>query len=133
VPEANLEIVRKAFGALIERGPEGLMDYVAPDGVAYTASEWVEGSEHRGHDGLRFLLSAWTENFDDWAVRDFELREAGDSVVALFEHGGRVRATETTISQRMGAVFSDFRDGRIGQARFFQTWRETLDAAGLSE
>ncbi len=132
--EANLQTVRRAFEALNERGPEGLVEYVAPDGVAYTAPEWIEGSEYRGHEGMRFLISVWTDNFDEWEIENIELREADDSVVALFEHGGKVRATQTTVTQRMGAVFSDFRpDGKVGRAHFFQTWREALDAAGLSE
>ena len=134
MPEGNTQIVRRAFKALSERGPDGFVEYVAPDGIAYTTPEWLEETEYRGHEGLHRLLSLWTDNFDEWTIDQVKLRTAGESVVALFEHGGRVRATETTVSQRMGAVFSGFRpEGKIGEARFFQTWREALDAAGLSE
>ena len=62
-----------------------------------------------------------------------ELRDAGDAVVALIEHGGRIKGTDTPLRQPMGIVYSDFRGEQIGKARFFQTWPEALEAAGLSE
>ena len=131
----NVELVRKGFEVLATRGVEALLEeHVPPDGVWSTAPEWVEGSEYRGHDGLRFLLSVFTDNFDDWTFDLVELREAGDSVVALIEHGGKIKGTDVPVHQPMGIVYSDFREGeQIGRARFFQTCREALDAAGLRE
>jgi hypothetical protein len=37
------------------------------------------------------------------------------------------------IRQPLGIVFSDFRDGQIGEARNFLTWQQTLAAVGLRE
>jgi ketosteroid isomerase-like protein len=129
----NVEIVRKGFEALATRGVEAALEFAAPDGVWYTAPEWPEASEYRGHDGLRFLFSVFADNFDDWTVDVVELRDAGDSVVALIEHGGKIKGTDVPIHQPMGNVYSDFRQGQVGRARFFQTWREALEAAGLSK
>jgi ketosteroid isomerase-like protein len=132
--EENVEIVRKAFEVLAARGVEAAVDeFAAPDGVWYTAPEWVEGSEYHGHDGLRFLFSVFTDTFDDWTIDVVELRDAGGSVVALIEHGGKIKGTDDPVKQPMGNVYSDFRQGQIGKAQFFQTWREALEAAGLSE
>jgi ketosteroid isomerase-like protein len=127
----NVELVRKAFDALRSDGIEASLGFVDPEGVWYTAPEWVEASEYHGHDGLRFLLSVWNDNFDDWTVDSLELREAGNSVVALFEHSGRIKGTDAPMRQPMGAVYSHIRDGKIGEARFFQSWNEALEAAGL--
>lgn len=33
----------------------------------------------------------------------------------------------------MGVVFSDFRHGQAGGFNAFETWREALEAAGLSK
>jgi hypothetical protein len=33
----------------------------------------------------------------------------------------------------LGYVCSDFRIGQFGEAHFFLTWQEALEAAGLSE
>jgi ketosteroid isomerase-like protein len=131
--QENVEIVRKAFEALAARGVEAVLEFVAPDGLWYTAPEWVEASEYRGHDGLRFLFSVFTDNFDDWTVDLSELRDAGDSVVALIEHGGKIKGTNVPVHQPMGIVYSNFRQGQIGEAHFFQAWREALEAAGLRE
>jgi ketosteroid isomerase-like protein len=132
--EENVEIVRAAFEVLAVRGVEAAVDeFAAPDGVWYTAPEWVEGSEYHGHDGLRFLFSVFSDTFDNWTIDVMELRDAGGSVVALIEHGGKIKGTDDPIKQPMGNVCSDFRQGKIGKAQFFQTWREALEAAGLSE
>jgi hypothetical protein len=62
-----------------------------------------------------------------------EVREAGNEVVALIEHGGKIKRTDVPLRQPMGIVASDFRNGRVGSLRFFQTWEEALEAAGLRE
>ena len=131
--DENVEIVRKAFEALAARGVEAGLEFVAPDGLWYTSPEWVEASEYRGHDGMRFLFSVWTDNFDDWTIDLSELLDAGDSVVALIEHGGTIKGTDVPVHQPMGIVYSNFRQGQFGEAHFFQTWREAREAAGLSE
>jgi ketosteroid isomerase-like protein len=132
--EENVGIVRKGFDALATGGVEAVLDFAAPDGVWYTAPEWLEGSEYHGHDDLRFLFSVFTDSFDGWSVDVIELRDAGDAVVALIEHGGKIKGTNVPIRQQMGVVASDFRHGqRVGRFNFFETWREALEAAGLSE
>jgi ketosteroid isomerase-like protein len=133
--EENVERARKGFEVLATRGVEAMLEeFAAPDGVWYTAPEFVEGSEYHGHDGLRFLLSIFTDNFDEWTFDLVEVRDAGDSVVALIEHGGKIKGTDNALRQPMGVVFSDLRDGKTaGRIHFFQTWGEALEAAGLSE
>jgi ketosteroid isomerase-like protein len=133
--EENVERTRRAFEAFAAQGVEAVLEeFIAPDGVWYPAPEWVEDSEYRGHDGLRYLFSVWTGNFDDWTMEVIELHDAGDSVVVLIEHGGKIKGTDSPLRQPMGIVFSDFRQGRlVARIDYFQTWREALEAAGLSE
>jgi ketosteroid isomerase-like protein len=133
--EENVEQVRKGFEVLATQGIDAFLEeFAAPDGVYYTAPEWLEGSEYHGHDGGRFLYSIFADNFDDWSFDVIDVRDAGDSVVALLEHGGKIKGTDSLIRQPMGLVISDFREGRVaGRVHFFQTWREALKAAGLSE
>jgi ketosteroid isomerase-like protein len=129
----NVEVVRRAFATLRSEGIDAFLAHIDPEVTAFTAPEWIEGSAHHGHDGVRSLLSVWTDNFDDWTLGAPDLREAGESVVALFEHSGTIKGSSTTMRQRMGAVYSGFRNGRIGEARFFQSWEEALEAVGPSE
>ena len=133
--EENVERARQAYEVLATQGVEAFLEeFVPPDGVWYTAPEWVEGSEYHGHDGVRFLYSIFADNFDDWSFEVVEIRDAGDSVVTLIEHGGRIKGTDVPIRQPMGIVTSDIREGGIPhKVHFFQTWQEALEAAGLSE
>jgi ketosteroid isomerase-like protein len=133
--QENVEVVRRAFNVYFTRGVDALLEEHIPlDGVWHTAPEWIEASEYRGHEGIRSLLSVFPDNFDDWRLDVIELRDSGDSVVALIEHGGKIKGTDTPIHQPMGVVFSDFREGgQVGRFHSFQTWREALEAAGLQE
>ncbi len=129
----NVEIVRKAYEAFAAGGVEATGASFAPDAVHHAYPEWVTQSEYRGPDGLRTMLAEWTDNFDDFEFEVRELRGVGGSVVMLGETVGRIKGSDVPIRQPLGAVYSDFRDGQIGEARNFLTWREALEAVGLSE
>ncbi len=131
--EENVEIVRKAFGALNTGGVEGVLSFFASDVIFYPFPEWVEADEYRGHDGVRKVFAVWTENFDEFAIEVHELRDAGDRVVALYEQSGLTKDSGVPVRQRVGGVFWDFRRGEIGQASYFLSWDEALEAAELSE
>ena len=54
-------------------------------------------------------------------------------MIALLEMTGRIKGSSLPIQQPIGAVHGGFHDGLIGETRYFLTWREALEAAGLSE
>jgi ketosteroid isomerase-like protein len=131
--QANLEIVRRAHEAFTAGGAEATRPFFAPDLLFHSYPEWAGPAEYRGHEGIRAVLAEFTENFDAFEIEVCELREAGDSVVMLGETVGQIRGSSTPIRQPLGTVYSKFRDGRIGEQHNFLTWREALEAAGLSE
>ena len=131
--EENVELVRRAYNAFAEAGVEAVMPMFAPDVVMYPFPEWTERAAYCGHDGLRALLAEWTETFDDFEFAVSEVRETDDTVLVLAETVGMIKNTQVPIRQPVGTVYSDFRDGRIGTGRNFLTWRQALEAAGLSE
>jgi hypothetical protein len=45
----------------------------------------------------------------------------------------RPSPTTSTTRQPVGVLQSDFRDGMVGELRFFLTWHQALEAVGLSE
>jgi hypothetical protein len=53
--------------------------------------------------------------------------------VTLAELTGQIRGTRTPIRQRFAVVASDFRDGRVGEVRYYTTWQDALEAVGLAE
>ena len=130
--EENVEIVRRGYTAFAEKGIEGAIPFFTEDVVIYSIPEWPDDPEYHGHDGLRRLTRQWTENFDAFGFDISELRDGGDTVVALYELVGETKGSATPMRMQIGAV-SEFRDGRIAQQRLFSSWEGALQAAGLSE
>ena len=47
--------------------------------------------------------------------------------------GGPRTRVSVPIRQQMGYVFSDFRDGMVGEVHSYRTWQQALKAVGLEE
>ncbi len=90
VSQANVEIVRRALQAYNAGGVDAAISYFAPDVIWYPTDRWPDGSVYRGHDGMRTVMGAFSENFDDfrWDVHD--IRDAQDRVAALADMIGRI-------------------------------------------
>ena len=129
----NVELVRDAFQAFGKGGVEAALPFFSSDCVWYTTDRWLEGPAYRGHDGLRELAAGFAENFDRWGYELQDVRDAGDRVVALAEMTGQIKNSGSPISQPLGLVVSNFRDGTQGEVRAFPSWSEALAATGLAE
>ncbi|HXW58009.1 MAG TPA: hypothetical protein VEJ23_00890 [Solirubrobacteraceae bacterium] len=46
---------------------------------------------------------------------------------------GNIKGSGQFISQPLGFVLSDFRDGTLGHVRAFATWQGALEVVGLEE
>jgi ketosteroid isomerase-like protein len=131
--QENVETVRQIYKAWAAGGIEAALAYFAPNVVLYSFSEWPGPSEYRGHDGIRAVIAEWTENFDDFDIEVHEVRDLGERALLLAETVGRIKGSRVPIRQPLGAIYWDFRNGQTGGTRNFLTWREALEAAGLSE
>jgi ketosteroid isomerase-like protein len=129
--QQNVELVRNAFQALSTEGIEAALSFFAPDVVWHTTDRWLEGRAYRGHDGMRELFAAFTENFDDWGYELDDNRDADDRVVALTCMTGRIKNSRQSVSQSLGLVVSDFRGATFGEVRVFPTWHQALEIGGL--
>ena len=130
--EENVELTKRAYAAFATGGVEATLPYFAPDAVFHPFPEWPGDTEYRGHEGFRALFAEWTESFDGFEMPVHEFREVGERVLTLGETAGRIKASGVPIRQPLGVVLN-FRDGMIGGFVSFLTWREALEAAGLSE
>jgi hypothetical protein len=118
----------QAFEAAIE----SFMAFYAPDVVCYPAPGWVEEDVCHGHEGLRRLSAVWSANFKDIALEIHDVRDLHERLVILARLTGRDRSSGVRLTQSFGAVNSRLRsDGRVGEVRFFLSWDEALQAAGL--
>jgi ketosteroid isomerase-like protein len=129
--QQNVELVRNAFQALSTGGIEAALSFFTPDVIWYTTDRWLDGRAYRGHEGMRQLVAAFTENFDGWAYELEDVREADDRVVALTHMTGRIKNSRQSVGQSPGLVVSDFRGVTFGEVRAFPTWHQALEIGGL--
>jgi ketosteroid isomerase-like protein len=128
-----VEIVRNAFNTFGVEGIDAALSFFSPDVVWYPIDRWLDGAAYRGHAGMRRLAAAFSENFDDFRYDIHDIRDAQDRVVALVDMTGRIKHSESEVSQQRGFVISRFRDGKVCEVRAFPSWSEALNAVGLSE
>jgi ketosteroid isomerase-like protein len=128
-----VEIVRNAFQTFGAEGIDAALSFFSPDLVWYPTDRWLDGSDYRGHDGMRRLSAAFSENFDDFRYEVDDIRDAHDRVIALVDMTGRIKHSGAEVSQRLGFVISGFRDGAFREVRAFPSWSDALNAVGLAE
>ena len=129
----NVEIVREGIEAWNQRDADLWLRNAAPD------VEWmpagpasVEGTVYRGHDEV---ASGFTEVWQTWDVFHFEetqVRDLGDSVLWLGRVTMRGGASQVDLDQEF-AVHTRLHDGQVMTVHTFLTWREALEAVGLSQ
>jgi ketosteroid isomerase-like protein len=132
--QEGVETVGEVIAAWNTRGIDAMLSFLPEDVVWYPFPEWPDGAEARiGHDAVRDLMAAWTDSFDEWTTDAQEVRDLGDRVLVLGAISGRSKGSGVSIRQPFGYVLSDFRNGQFGEAHFFLTWKQALEAAGLRE
>jgi ketosteroid isomerase-like protein len=136
--QEKVEVVHRLIEAWNTGGLDEMLRRLPEDVVWFPFPEWPDGAEARhGHEGVRELMEAWTDNFDEYTTDAQEIRDLGDRVLVLGEIAGRIKGSGVPIRQPLGYVLSDFRTGQFGEAfgeaHFFLTWTDALEAAGLSE
>lgn len=135
--EENLAIVRTLMGAFRRRDNEVMRALMSPE-VVWDATRFATlipdlAGVYQGADGTRDFWSRWLSSWQDLRF-DFELRGAGDTVVALISNQrqwGRTTGIETEVSPY--AWLYRLREGRIVEGCFFEDQAEALEAAGVRE
>jgi|SRR5580704_240528 ketosteroid isomerase-like protein len=131
--QENVEIVRNAFQAFSAEGIDAALSFFSPDVVWHPIDRWLDGAAYRGHDGMRRLSAAFSENFDDFRYDVHEVRDAQDRVLALVDMKGRIKGSSSEVNQRRGFVVSGFVDETFGEVRSFASWQDAIEAVGLEE
>jgi ketosteroid isomerase-like protein len=141
--QRNVEIWRASLegqltalstGTNLEETIDGFAEIWHPE-IELDASEaLVPGLNHvyRGADAVRGF---WQEWFSAWESinYEYELLDAGDTVVMLVELTMRGRATGIEMPFGKFAWTSTFQDGLIVHTRLYMNQADALEAAGLSE
>jgi ketosteroid isomerase-like protein len=125
----NVEVVRESYKAFMREEPAVLLGLLDPD------IEWksVEDTEpRRGIDGVVESLSGWFEVWEEFHIEPVEFIDGGPHVIAVVKEWGRVKGSESEVSERFFQVWT-MRDQKVVAFREYKSRREALDAAGLSE
>lgn len=85
---------------------------------------------YHGHEGLVEGLEQFSEAFESWEIRpDFGL-DFGDRVLALGTFRGKARASGVEWQQPFSQLVT-LEHGLVQRDRFFYSWEQGLEAAGL--
>jgi ketosteroid isomerase-like protein len=144
VSEENVQIVRATLEAyqnpdMIAMLANGEVDLqLADPDVEWDASLLTDmvpdlAGVYRGHDGVRAYWRRWFEAWSDLEF-EFELRDAGDDVVALFRNQ-RQWGRHTGICTELPPYAQVFtlRDGKLVRWRTFPDQESALKAVGLGD
>jgi len=139
--QENVEIVRQVFETFLAGGDDWLRDgdgslfeaAFDPD-VEYDPSEagFLDfDSVYRGREALAQFWAQWLSAWESMHFT-YELRDAGDRVVALVDQKMRGRATGIEVSFGKYAQILTLDNERIVHWKVYRNASEALEAAGLS-
>ena len=143
--QENVELVRAAVENFVsgkgEFDTEGMLTKMPDEGLFDLEIEW-DASEVPVLDisgvyrGIEAVRQYWREWFAAWEIvqYDFELVDAGDRVVALFDNQRmRGRSTGIEVPVPKYATVMTLRDGLCVHWKLYMNQSEALEAVGLSE
>ena len=101
-------------------------------------AEWVnphdavEPGTRRGADEFNRAIASVFATWDDVQFDTDRVIDNGEQVIALGSLHGHLHASGMGVSAEHGQIWT-FRDGRVVRMQWFNTHRETLEAAGQAE
>src|SRR3712207_2788768 len=93
-----VETVRKGIEAYNRSDLDALLQLSQPDVCMVPVRALLEGSEYRGHDGVRRFLADMDEDWSEREISATEMRDLGERVLVLgtFRAVGRASGSEVT-------------------------------------
>ncbi|HEU0023632.1 MAG TPA: nuclear transport factor 2 family protein [Thermoleophilaceae bacterium] len=129
--QENVDLTRRAFQAFDERDLEALLAILDDHVVAFPILAGMEGGYH-GHAGIRRWWAALLGTFPDFRAEVLEVRDLGDSTLAVLRLRGRGAESDTPVDARAWHV-TEIRHGKCIGWRVYSSETEALEAMGLSE
>jgi ketosteroid isomerase-like protein len=131
--QENLELVRRSFDAFGRGDLEGVLDTFAPEFEFDPSGRFMDTQRvYRGRAGMIEFWERFRAAWDDVRVAIDRMEDLDGHVLTL----GDIRGTGTGSGAEVrteAAWLHTVEDGLIVHLRSFSTWREALEAAGLSE
>jgi ketosteroid isomerase-like protein len=129
VSRENVELLELALEQVFH-GHRLEAELLADDAEWVNPHDAIEPGTRSGAEGFTGAIASVFATWDDVRFDTDRVIDNGDDVVALGVLRGHVRAAGMEIDSPHGQIWT-FRDGRVTRMRWFNTHRETLEAAGL--
>jgi ketosteroid isomerase-like protein len=128
----DVDVVRQVVEAFNRGGVEATLRFFDPEINWVGPPEWLDDHLYEGHQGLRKLAGQWNENFDEYRLDPERFIDAGARVVALLLARGRIKATAVPVDQAVTWI-CQVSNRKVAHVQVYFSWKEGLEAAGLSE
>ena len=132
MPDSNLELTRRAFEAIEERGLDAALEFMDPEVEFEPPEDAPEGrGVFKGHEAVRDRWDLLLDPFGDVRLRADEFVEAdAQTVIAVFRIQARGRASGAPVEMRVAHLVT-VRDGKAIRIRAFLDPDQAKRAAGL--
>ena len=132
--QENVERIRATFEAFIAGDRDFGAGLLHPD-VEWDASEFEVPGVGGVYHGIESVRQFWREWLSAWETVQFEyqLVDAGDSVVVLLDQWMRGRSTGIELPLGKYAHIYTFGDGLVVHWKIYMSQSQALEAVGLSE
>ena len=124
--EENVELVRRIYDAWDR--DESARDFIAADVEYVNPSYAVEPGIRHGRKSFAVVR----DTYEDFEIRIERMIDAGNETVVLAHYTASGPASGVPVAGEHGYVWT-VRDGLAVRFQWFQSHREALEAAGLSE
>jgi hypothetical protein len=114
-------------------GFEAITWGIHPEVECVPFAGWPGPTIYRGREGWAELAAEWTENFDEYGFEVDSVIPVQAGALVLATQRARIKGKEDWISMPIAGLWSDFEDGRARSVRWFRSWDEAKQAAGLPE
>jgi ketosteroid isomerase-like protein len=130
--QENLEYMRRACDAYNRGDLEAFAELLDPDVLWTPDASWPEVRARSGREEVLQLLADIREPLDRNEVVFEKLVDARNRVVGLQVWRGVLKGTDDEVEGALGVIVT-LREGKATEVRYFPTFEDALEAAGLRE
>ena len=131
--QENVEILRQAWKAFVERSIDGALGYFAEDCVCEDTPDTPDRATYEGREGVLARFNRFGESWEDLVIEPVEFIDAGeDAVVTVASMRGRGKGSGAAVDASI-VFLTELHDGKVVRDRAFFSRSEALEAAGLLE
>ena len=130
--EERIEVARRAYEAFNSGGADAILEFLDPE-IEWRMWEKFSADPRvfHGHDGVREVLSLFTENYDDFCAQPSEFIEAEDAVIVPVQLRGKAKGTRDEVAFDLVHVWSG-PSPRPVRLDAYSSVEEALEATGRS-